>query len=117
MSEHKHDHDEEYFEDVQIIDLTDEEGNVESFEFLMTLTHEENDYVVLIPYVEDEDYDPDAEEEVVIMQLQETDDEEEDLLLPVENPVLLDEVFQLFLDTLDEMEEDGEEAETEATPK
>ena len=86
---------------LQVVELVDEQGVPAKFEHLMTLRHENKDYVVLLPMQPVEGV---GEDEVMIMRL--VSEGEEDTYLPIENPVLLEEVFQCFLDAVEEMEED-----------
>lgn len=95
---------EEYDEDSNIVELTDEDGVTTAFEYQATIEHEGSEYIVLMaPPEEDEDED---EGSIVIMKIVE-DENGEDTYVSVDDEALLQEVFDLFLEHLDE-EEEGE---------
>lgn len=71
-----------------IIILTDESGNEETFEFLDLMEYEGKEYVVLYPENDDSG-------EVVILLVEELD-EENDNYLAIEDESLLDTLFDLF---------------------
>lgn len=98
---------EEYDDDDNIVELTDEDGVTTAFEYQATIEYEGSEYVVLMaPEEEDE-----AEDEggVVIMKI-EQDDKGEDIYVSLEDEEVLQKVFDLFLEQLDE-EEEGESQE------
>ena len=82
-----------------VVELVDENGRKTEFEHLMTLEHEGENYIVLYPLEEIEGVD---EDEVMIMRVE--SDGEEDIYSPVENPVTLEEVFSIFLETFEELD-------------
>lgn len=86
-----------------LVTLIDEQGKEVEFDLVATFDYEKKRYVALIPIDEVENVD---EDEVVILEIVKTADGER--YLPIENDVLLDEVFNEFLEILDEMA-DGEE--------
>lgn len=71
-----------------VIVLTDEGRNEVRFEFLDLIPYRGKEYVVLLPTSDDAD-------EVVILQLEETDDETESYT-SVENEFTLQAVFDIF---------------------
>ncbi len=71
-----------------VIVLTDEGRNEVRFEFLDLIPYRGKEYVVLLPTSDDAD-------EVVILQLEETDDETESYT-SVENEFTLQAVFEFF---------------------
>lgn len=75
-----------------IIELTDEDGNVVQFEFLDIIEYESKEYVIFLPLDEEEE---DAGE-VVILQLEEHEEDEE--YLSVEDEAVLEAVFNIFKD-------------------
>lgn len=93
---------EAYDEDSNIVELTDEDGVTTAFEYQATIELDGNEYVVLMAPPEDED--DEDEGGVVIMKIDQ-DEEGEDIYVPVEDEALLQEVFDLFLEHLDEEEE------------
>lgn len=71
-----------------VIVLTDEGRNEVRFEFLDLIPYRGKEYVVLLPTSDDAD-------EMVILQLEETDDETESYT-SVENEFTLQAVFEIF---------------------
>lgn len=87
--------------------LLDENGEAARFSHVLTFLHEGERYVALEPIEEGgQTQDDDAEAEVVLMRIERG--EEGDTYRPVENEVLLDEVFTHFLELMDELEEEEE---------
>lgn len=84
-------------EELDIITLTDEEGNSAEFEYLDLVTYEGADYVVLLPLPDDDSG------EVVILKVEpiEGNDEMEDYV-SIEDEAVLDAVFEIFRSRLDE---------------
>lgn len=81
-----------------IIVLHDEDGNDVQAEFLDLITYEGNDYVVLLPVVEDEE---DDDGKVVILQvIQDEEDDENEIYVGVDDEEVLDAVFAIFKDTM-----------------
>ena len=77
-----------------IVELVDEDGNAVRFEHLMTLEHEGNAYICLVPLDEMEDV---GEDELVIMRI-ETDADGNDVYATVEDEAELDAVFEKYLE-------------------
>lgn len=77
-------------ENEYLIDLIDEDGNTVTFEHLDTVRYQGKDYVVCIPYDDEEE----EVTEVVIFLIHK--DKEEDCLEQEENPEILSAVYQLF---------------------
>lgn len=75
-----------------LIDLFDDEGNKETFEHLDTVQVDGSDYVICIPYKEEDDGETD---EVVILKI-EKDDEGEDILVTEEDLEILDRAYEIF---------------------
>lgn len=93
----------ENIEEATVITLIDEGGNELEFMHVLTFMYEDERYMALAPA----DTDEDAEEaEIVFMHVVKANGE--DGLEPVENEVLLDELFEVFCELLDG-EDDGEE--------
>ncbi len=76
-------------ENPYLIELTDEDGETVTFEHLDTVQYQGKDYVVFIPYNDEEE----EVDEVVIFQIL---DQEEDCLEQVEDPAVLSAVYDLF---------------------
>lgn len=79
---------EEFDELDNIVELTDEEGNVVKFEFLDVVKLEEKEYVILLPIEEIE------KGEVVIFRIEGNDEEES--YIGLEDEVEAEAVFQAF---------------------
>ena len=91
-------------EDTNLVELTDEDGNVSQFEYLDTVEHKGESYVVFMA-VADEDEEEDEEEgEVVILKITQ-DEKGEDIYVTCEDDEIVQEVFEKFLENLDEDEE------------
>ena len=86
-----------------LVTLIDEQGKEVEFDLVATFDYEKKRYAALIPIDEVENV---SEDEIVILEIVKTPDGE--VYRPIENDILLDEVFNEFLEILDEMA-DGEE--------
>ena len=79
-----------------IITLNDEDGNEVKFEFLDLIDFENEQYVVLLPVLEEGEED---DGEVVILKLEDSeDDSEQESYVSVENEETLMKVFNIFKD-------------------
>ena len=78
-----------------IITLNDEDGNEVKFEFLDLIDFEDEQYVVLLPVLEEGEED---DGEVVILKVEDSDDEEseEESYVSVEDEDTLNKVFEIF---------------------
>ena len=78
-----------------IIILNDENGNEVKFEFLDLVELDDEEYVVLLPVVEDGE---ESDGEVVILKLEDSDDEnaEEESYVSVDDEEVLSKVFEIF---------------------
>lgn len=77
-----------------IVILNDEDGNEVKFEFLDLVDYEDEQYVVLLPMIEDEEED---DGEVVILKVEDTDDDsDEESYVSVEDEDVLMKVFEIF---------------------
>ena len=92
MDEEREDFEEELD---NIIVLNDENGNEVEFEFLDLIEYDSEEYVVLLPILEDGEED---EGEVVILKVEETEDEEEESYTSVDDEEVLAAVFEIFKD-------------------
>jgi uncharacterized protein YrzB (UPF0473 family) len=86
-----------------IVTLIDEEGNEVSFEHIDTIMYQDHEYVLLLPTEPVEGMSED-EEGVVILRIIRGDDE--DAYENVEDEALLDTVFEMYLATMEEEEDD-----------
>lgn len=87
-----------------IIELTDEDGVTSQFEYLTTLDHDGEMYVVLM-LVEDEEED-DEEGEVLILKIEKDPETDEDIYVSVDDEEISQAVFEKFLALMDEEEEE-----------
>ena len=77
-------------EELDLVTLTDEEGNAVDFEFLATYECQGKEYAVLLPLDE-------SDNELVILEVVESEDDEEELLYNnVEDENVLRIVFEMF---------------------
>ncbi|MBR1811265.1 MAG: DUF1292 domain-containing protein [Clostridia bacterium] len=75
----------------EIIELSDEAGNVIAFELLDIVDYEGTEYAILFPCD-----DPESEEVVITVLTDDPDNPEQELYLPVEDEALLNRVFDYF---------------------
>lgn len=86
-----------------LVTLIDEQGKEVEFDLVATFDYEKKRYAALIPL---DDVDSVNEDEILILEIVKTADGE--IYRPIENDILLDEVFNEFLDILDEMADEEE---------
>ena len=95
--------------DNDIIELTDEDGVTSQFEYLTTIDHEGELYVVLM-LLEDEKETPEDEDddegEVLILKIEKDKETGEDIYVSVDDDAISQAVFDKFIAMTDE--EDGE---------
>ena len=89
-----------------IVELIDESGKTVSFDLVMTFDYEGKRYAALLPVDQVEGVEDD---EVVLLVV--VKDKSGENYVSIENPILLDEVFQEFLDLFDELIDEDDEAE------
>jgi uncharacterized protein YrzB (UPF0473 family) len=93
-----------------VIELVDESGNIVKFDLVMTFDYEGKRYAAMLPV---DDVEGVGDDEVVLLEI--VKDKNGENFVTVDNPVLLDEVFNEFIELFDEMaddeagDEDGEE--------
>ena len=92
-------------EELDLIELVDEEGNVEQFEHLATLEHEGKSFVLVTPYLEDEDEEDEDGLEVLVLRIEE-DEDGEDTYVPEEDEAVAEAVFNKFEAELEALGED-----------
>ncbi len=85
--------------------LLDEAGEPAHFEHILTFLYEKERYVALSPLVEGEEED---EEEAEVILLKVEDKAGEETYVTIESEVLLNEVFDHFLDLMDELAEEAD---------
>lgn len=87
-----------------IIELTDEDGVTSQFEYLTTIEHEGELYVVLM-LLEDEDQDDD-EGEVLILKIEKDPETDEDIYVSVDDDDVSQAVFDKFVAMMDDEDDD-----------
>ena len=90
-----------------IVELIDENGSTVRFDLVMTFDYEGKRYAALLPVEEVEGV---GEDEVVLLEV--VKDKSGENYVSIDNPILLDEVFNEFIELFDEMA-DGEDGEDE----
>ena len=91
-----------------IIELIDESGNTVKFDLVMTFDYEGKRYAALLPIDSVENV---GDDEVVLLEV--VKDKGGENFVTIDNPVLLDEVFNEFIELFDEMADGGDEEEGE----
>ena len=91
-------------EENTIVTLLDENGKEVQFDLVMTFDYEGKRYAALLPM---DDVDGVADDEVVLLQIVREGGDE--TYRAIENPVLLDEVFNEFIELFDETFDDEED--------
>ena len=86
-----------------IIELTDEDGVTSQFEYLTTIDHDGELYVVLMLLEEDQN---DEEGEVLILKIEKDPETDEDIYVSVEDEAISQAVFEKFLAMVEEEEEE-----------
>lgn len=91
-------------EENTIVTLLDENGKEVQFDLVMTFDYEGKRYAALLPM---DDVDGVADDEVVLLEIVREGGDE--TYRAIENPVLLDEVFNEFIQLFDETFDDEED--------
>ena len=92
-------------EEDNIVELTDEDGVVSKVEYLTTVSHEGEEYVVLMVLDEDGNEPEGDDGEVVILQI-EQDENGEDIYVSVDDDAVSQAVFEKFLEAMDAEDEE-----------
>ena len=87
-----------------VIELIDESGNTVKFDLVMTFDYEGKRYAALLPIDNVENVEDD---EVVLLEV--VKDKSGENFVSIDNPVLLDEVFNEFIELFDEMADGDDE--------
>lgn len=94
------------FENGSIVELIDDNGTPVRFDLVMTFDYEGRRYAALLPVEQIENV---GDDEVVLLEV--VTDGAEQTYVSIDNPILLDEVFNAFLElfdaTFDDEEDDG----------
>ena len=91
-----------------VIELVDESGATVKFDLVMTFDYEGKRYAALLPIDTVENV---GDDEVVLLEV--VKDKSGDNFVTIDNPVLLDEVFNEFIELFDEMADGDDEDEDE----
>lgn len=91
-------------EENTIVTLLDENGKEVQFDLVMTFDYEGKRYAALLPM---DDVDGVADDEVMLLEIVKEGGDE--TYQAIENPVLLDEVFNEFIELFDETFDDEED--------
>lgn len=92
--------------ETDIIELTDEDGVTSQFEYLTTIDHEGELYVVLMLLEDEKDTQDDDEGEVLILKIEKDKETGEDIYVSIDDDNISQAVFDKFLAMMDE--EEGE---------
>ena len=95
-------HEEELDLDEEVIELVDDDGKVIKFKLLDVTEYKGQKYTLLLAAEPNEEI---GEDEVVIFRL----NEEEEVLEPIEDEKLLEEVFEFYQQEVEAEDFDGEE--------
>lgn len=90
-------------EENNIVTLVDENGKEVEFDLVMTFDYEGSRYAALLPMEEIENV---GNDEVVLLQIVKEGSEEQ--YVSIDNPILLDEVFNEFIELFDAQFDDEE---------
>jgi uncharacterized protein YrzB (UPF0473 family) len=89
-------------EEPTILVLHDDEGNEQEFELLDAIEYRDRNFIVLIPAADEveEDEDDDEGTEILILEMEESDeDDEEAVYSVVEDELLRNVIYSIFVDT------------------
>lgn len=87
------------YDDYEPVTFINDEGQEENFLHILTFNYEGSKYAALVPEAQIDDDEP----EVLFVMI--TKDADGDAYIPVENEVLLEELFAEFASLLDEADE------------
>ena len=87
-----------------IVELVDESGKTVQFDLVMTFDYEGKRYAALLPV---DSVDNVGDDEVVLLEV--VKDKNGENFVTIDNPVLLDEVFNEFIELFDEMADGDDE--------
>lgn len=94
-------------EEIREVALLDEDGKEIRFEHILTFLYEGCRYVALSPIMDEDSAMEEDEAEVIMLQI--VSENGEDTYKSIESEVLLNEVFDAFLELMEEIEEEEEE--------
>lgn len=86
-----------------LVSVVDEDGNQHQFEILDAIETDEGRYVALIPVLDDPQAAVDDDGELIVLQV--VTEDGEDLLAPIEDDEVFDDIAGIFEERLSEMYE------------
>jgi putative holliday junction resolvase len=90
-------------EESNIVELTDENGETTQFEYVTTINHESNSYVVLMLAQDEECEQEESDEgEVIILKIEKDPKTDEDIYVSVDDDAVVDAVFEKFTKFVEE---------------
>ena len=89
-----------------LVTVLDDEGNEHQFELLDAIETDEGRYVALLPIYGEAELALEDDGELVILEV--VDDEGEDLLVPIENDEVFENIAEIFQERLEEYYEINE---------
>lgn len=89
-----------------LVTVLDDEGNEHQFELLDAIETDEGRYVALLPIYNEAELALEDDGELVILEV--VDDEGEDLLVPIENDEVFENIAEIFQERLEEYYEINE---------
>lgn len=92
-------------EEMNVVEMLDEDGNVLRFEHLLNFEADEHFYIAFTPIEKMDEFDVG---EVLIMRIDE-DEDEGDVYLPIESEEELDRLWKIFQELYYEDEDEDEE--------
>ena len=95
-----------------IVSVLDDEGNEHQFELLDAIETDDGRYVALLPIYEEAEQALEDDGELVILEV--VNDEGEDLLVPIEDDEVFEEIAEIFEERLAEYYEINEVEENDA---
>ena len=104
--------DEEYGND--LVSVIDDEGNEHQFEILDAIETDESRYVALLPVYDDAEQAVEDDGELIILEV--VNSEGEDLLVPIEDDDVFEEIAGIFEERLADYYEINDEDDASAAP-
>ena len=89
-----------------LVTVLDDEGNEHQFELLDAIETDEGRYVALLPIYNEAELALEDDGELVILEV--VDDEGEDLLVPIDNDEVFENIAEIFQERLEEYYEINE---------
>ncbi|MGI6038933.1 MAG: DUF1292 domain-containing protein [Eubacteriales bacterium] len=94
-----------------IVELIDDEDNKYQLEHLDTLELEDRLFMAFTPVTDEDEYNEDFDEEIGIIILESVEEDGEEIFATVEDEELLERVFEKFMERVEELESQLDQAE------